>query len=313
MHFCQGVEFLLLYKEPNADYRCREADSVTTKGKTRDDEKQTQSRRKAKPNMNILISNDDGINARGISVLARVLKEAGDVNIYACAPDGQRSGAGHGITMTEAIRVEEVIMENAEIAFQTSGLPADCVKVGAELMKRAGIEIDMVFSGINLGANLGTDTLYSGTVAAALEGSICGFPSVAVSVDSHEAEHFEMAGELAVKAMQALKKQIEKGTADHKTVLNINTPNLPADQIKGVKFTSLGLREYDDEFAPIDRILNVKVPGEFHYHGTPVVYNGLPNDIDVIANQEGYASITPIHADQTHHHMIEKIKTWGLV
>ena len=263
--------------------------------------------------MNILIANDDGIKAQGISALTCALKETGEANIYVCAPDGQRSGSGHGITMTEAIRVEEVTMENVEIAYQISGLPADCVKVGVELMKRAGVEIDMVFSGINMGANLGTDTLYSGTVAAAIEGSICGFPSVAVSVASHEAEHFELAGNLAVKAMKALKKQIEEGTADHKVVLNINTPNLPADQIKGVLFTRLGVREYHDEFAPIDRYLNAKVPGEFHYHGVPVKYSGMPNDIDVIADQEGYASITPIHADHTHHHMIEKIKTWGLV
>lgn len=262
--------------------------------------------------MNVLITNDDGIGARGLRELMTALREQAGMSVYICAPDGQRSATGHGITMTEPIAVEEVEVKGAEIAFQTSGLPADCVKIGVELLRRAGIHLDMLFSGINHGGNLGTDTLYSGTVAGAVEGSICGLPSVAVSVDSHDAEHFEYARELAVNAAESLRVQIKAGTVRTETVLNINTPNLPKDQIKGLRYTRLGAREYDEEFAPLDGGENMDVPGSFRYYGVPVRYEGLPTDIDVIANQEHYASITPIHADKTHYHMIEQIKCWGL-
>ena len=261
--------------------------------------------------MNILVTNDDGINARGISELIRRLNSIDGTRVFVCAPDGQRSASGHGITMTEPMSVSYAEVEGAEIAYRTSGLPADCVKIGVELLERAGIKVDMVFSGINHGGNLGTDTLYSGTVAGAVEGSLCGVPSVAVSVDSHQAEHFELACDLAEKAMLSLADKIREGVADHKMVLNINTPNKPKDQIKGVLFTRLGSREYDEEFAPLDGGENMDVPGLFRYFGTPVHYEGLPKDIDVIANQEGYASITPIHGDLTFYHKIEEIKSWS--
>ena len=259
-----------------------------------------------------MITNDDGIGARGLHELTRALHEEAGATVYICAPDGQRSASGHGITMAEPIAVREAEIKGAEMAFTTSGLPADCVKIGVELMERAGIHIDMLFSGINHGGNLGTDTLYSGTVAGALEGSICGIPSVAVSVDSHDAEHFEYACELAVNAAESLRNQIEAGTAVAETVLNINTPNLPKNQIKGLRYTHLGAREYDEEFAPLDGGENMEVPGSFRYYGVPVHYEGLPEDIDVIANQDHYASITPIHTDLTHYRMIEQIKNWDL-
>lgn len=261
--------------------------------------------------MNILITNDDGIFARGIRELVTALNESG-MTVYVCAPEGQRSATGHGITMSENMQVEDVPLEGAEKAFHTTGLPADCVKIGMELMRRGGVKIDAVFSGINHGGNLGTDTIYSGTVAGALEGTLCGVPAVAVSVDSHEASHFDLACEYAVQAALTLEEQIAAGTADPKVALNINVPNLPKDQVKGLRYTRLGEREYDEEFAPADGGQNMTVPGEFKYFGTPVIYEGLPDDIDVVALQDGYASISPIHVDLTKHDMIEAIKTWGL-
>ena len=240
------------------------------------------------------------------------LREQAEMTVFVCAPDGQRSASGHGITMSKPIRVDEVEMEGAEMAFRTSGLPADCVKIGVELLRRADVHIDMVFSGINHGGNLGTDTLYSGTVAGAMEGSLCGYPSVAVSVDSHDAKHFEYAAELAANAALSLKEQITAGTVRTETILNINTPDLPKDQIRGLKYTRLGAREYDEEFAPLDGGENMQVPGEFRYYGVPLYYEGLTTDIDVIASQENYASISPIHADRTDHAMIEQIKHWNL-
>ena len=121
--------------------------------------------------MNILVANDDGIKARGIYELVRALSEKAD--IYVCAPDSQRSASGHGITVSKPITLEETEFDNAKLAFKISGTPADCVKIGMKILEQRNIKIDMVFSGINHGSNLGTDTLYSGTVSAAIEGTIC--------------------------------------------------------------------------------------------------------------------------------------------
>ncbi len=252
--------------------------------------------------MNILVANDDGIQARGIHELVMALSKVADV--YVCAPESQRSASGHGITVSKPIFVEETEFEGAKLAIKISGTPADCVKIGAKILEQKDIEIDMVFSGINHGGNLGTDTLYSGTVSAAIEGSICGYPSVAVSVNSHEAEHFEYACHLAVEAVQ---KAYDKMSPD--TVLNINTPNLPWEEIKGLKFTTLGNREYDDFFVPIEMEDGTTA---YRYGGEPVVYEGLPDTIDVIAMQDGYASITPLQRDLTDYKLADKISEWRI-
>ncbi len=252
--------------------------------------------------MNILLTNDDGIEASGICALGMALK--GEADIYVCAPHAQKSATGHGITVERPIEVEEAKFEGAAKAYATTGTPADCVKIGTKLLLDQGIKIDMVFSGINLGGNLGTDTLYSGTVSAAIEGSLCGIPSVAVSVNSHHATHFELACQLAVNACR---KGFQK--MDAKTVLNINTPDLPKDQIKGVKYTRLGAREYQEWFRPQ---IGETGKTQYWYEGNPVVYEGLPDDIDVISMQDGYASITPLQYDMTRYDFIEQVRSWNL-
>lgn len=262
--------------------------------------------------MNVLISNDDGVEARGLLELARALHEEVGLDVYVCVPDGQRSASGHGITLGKSIYVSEVKIDHAEKAYQTSGLPADCVKLGLELLRKEGIEIDMVFAGINHGGNLGTDTLYSGTVACAMEGSICGYPSAAVSVDHHQAKHFDYACELAVKTAKAYMKQIEEGTADCRTVLNINVPDRPKEELKGLKYTRLGDRKYIEIFINEEGSENLIVPGNFQYTGTPVHYTDLPEDVDVIANQNGYATVTPIQSNLTDHEMVDRIREWDL-
>ena len=233
--------------------------------------------------MNVLISNDDGVNARGMLELAKALHEDAGMNVYVCAPDGQRSASGHGITVKTPIHVSEISLDHVEIAYQTSGLPADCVKIGLEFLRRKGIGIDMVFAGINHGGNLGTDTLYSGTVSCAVEGSICGYPSAAVSVDSHHAEHFDYACELAVNTAKAYQKQIEEGTADCRTILNINVPNRPKEEIRGLKYTRLGDRKYIEVFISADGEEDLRLPGDIHYSGTPVHYDNLP-DVSTVSN-----------------------------
>lgn len=252
--------------------------------------------------MNILVSNDDGIHAPGIVALVKALSK--EANIYVCAPDDQRSASGHSISIGKLIEITEIPYENATRAFSISGTPADCVKLGLKYLGTLGVDIDMVFSGINHGGNLGTDTLYSGTVSAALEGCICGIPSVALSLDSHFSNDFEVAGKVA---LEALRKTY--GKLDAKTVLNINVPALSEDRIKGVRVTRLGEREYDQWFMSEEGEDGVT---RYRYSGKPVIYDELSQDIDVLAMQEGYITITPLRYDLTNHELIDEVISWKI-
>ncbi|QIB70614.1 5'/3'-nucleotidase SurE [Aminipila butyrica] len=259
--------------------------------------------------MNILVSNDDGIQAKGISELVKALSKVADV--YVCAPHVERSAAGHSITIRQGLEATEVPYKNAQLAYEISGTPADCVKLGVLLLRNRGIDVDMVFSGINHGGNLGTDIHYSGTVSAAIEGCICGIPSVAVSihgtvpVNGYEPKHFDVAAELAVQAM--LKSF---GKLDDKTVLNINVPDVPKKKLKGVKVTTLGTRVYEGWFHQQE----VEDTGacQYWYSGKPVKCQDLTEEYDVMAIQNGYASITPLHYDFTNYKLVEEVKSWGI-
>lgn len=255
--------------------------------------------------MNILVSNDDGINSIGIRELVRALHVDGGASVFVCAPDGQRSAASHSISIMKPIKVREVQFENSEMAFETSGTPADCVKIGIMLLEKKGIKIDAVFSGINHGSNLGTDMIYSGTVAAALEGNICGVPAVALSVDKHKATHFELAGKLAA---ESLKKAVPH--MDRNVTLNINTPNLPPEKIKGVVYTPAGIREYKDDLILIEETEEGSL---YKYGGDPVLHEDKdPTVSDVVAIQEGYASISPIRRRFTHEETLKKLEQWRI-
>ncbi|MGN0714871.1 MAG: 5'/3'-nucleotidase SurE, partial [Anaerovoracaceae bacterium] len=190
--------------------------------------------------MNILIANDDGIQAEGIRHLAEALSEKG--NVYVVAPDTQRSASSHALSIHGRMRAEEVPdFPGAKQAWKLSGTPADCVKLGVEILRRKGIETDIVYAGINHGANLGSDTMYSGTVSAAAEGMFAGYPAVAVSVCSHFPKYFEAACSLAVKVFDRALETAGKGY-----LISINTPNLPQEEIKGVRTARLGQMTYDE-------------------------------------------------------------------
>lgn len=252
--------------------------------------------------MNLLISNDDGIEAQGIRELAKALAEEHDVYIF--APHTQRSASGHGITMKIPVMVKEVEFPYAKRAWEMQGTPVDCVKIGLEILRTQGIAIDMVFAGINHGSNLGTDVLYSGTASVALEGAINHIPSVALSVYEHEPKHFDTACWMAVQACRLVKGKLPADTA-----LNINIPDLPREEIRGVRVTRLGPREYEEWFLPVEA-----ESGEFPaytYAGSPIRYENLPEDMDVVAAQEGYISVTPLQLDLTAHKLRREVETWG--
>ncbi|MDO4552549.1 MAG: 5'/3'-nucleotidase SurE [Bacillota bacterium] len=249
--------------------------------------------------MNILITNDDSIYARGIRELAEALAQVAEIYIF--APDVQKSACGHGITAREPIEVTAMDVPGTAGAWKVTGTPADCVKLGLDLLKKDGISVDMVFSGINHGANLGTDVIYSGTVSGAIEGIINNIPSVAVSVDNHNPVHFETCRKMAVEAVRAA-----AGKLDGRTVLNINAPDIPHREIKGIRYTVQGPREYSAAFVPHPEAENTYV-----YAGAPVLYDNLPENMDVVAVQDGYVSITPLQFDLTRHPLTGRLAEWG--
>ncbi|MDO4176946.1 MAG: 5'/3'-nucleotidase SurE [Bacillota bacterium] len=254
--------------------------------------------------MNILVANDDGIKARGLRELVDALHLRAGATVYVFAPDGQRSAVSHAITLGRKVPVTQVDYDNAELAFVLDGTPADCVALGEKILRDREIEIDMVFAGINHGSNVGTDTTYSGTVGAAIEGCIQGYPSVAVSVDSHQAEYFEYACDLAVETVEKT-----GGKWDSEIVININTPNLPKDEIKGVRYTVCGDREYinDVQYAGTEGDTSYYI-----YGGEPIHYAEDQEDIDVLAIQNGYASISPLHKDMTATYAKADIERWRI-
>ncbi len=261
---------------------------------------------------NILIANDDGYEATGIQRLAQALSQV--ANVYVAAPHIQRSAAGHGLTMGgRVVSLTEIELPYAQKAFKVTGTPADCVKMGLEyLEKELEIPIHVVFSGINHGSNLGNDTLYSGTVSAALEGALNGKPSVAMSVATHYPVHFDYACILAVEVFQKMMANPLTTPAERKKrvpkafVLNVNVPDCPQQEVKGVCVTRLGYRGYQHFLE--------KVEGEgtvnYIYHGEPEVYASENLGIDIIAHQQNYATVTPLFYDLTADELLSSLSTW---
>ena len=248
--------------------------------------------------MNILVVNDDGIQAKGLAELVQGLSEVAEV--YVCAPDGQRSAKSHSITLGQTIIIEKTDFPGAKAAYTTSGSPADCTKAGLQFLEEAGIEIDMVYSGINMGSNLGRDTLYSGTVGAAAEAALSGYHAVAVSVDDHDAVYFDTAVKLAKDVIG-----MTFGKLDKSVVLSINVPNLPKELIRGIKYAPLATtRYYDDKFHQVE--------GGFALSGEPSAQIGGRTETDLSAVEEDYAVITPLQFDFTDYGTLDKMKEWSL-
>ncbi len=193
--------------------------------------------------MRLLISNDDGIFANGIQILANTLADAGHQVIVVC-PDQERSATGHGLTLHDPIRAEAVegLFAPQIKAWACSGTPADCVKLALGALLET--PPDMVLSGINQGANLGTDVLYSGTVSAAMEGVIEGIPAIALSLTSFTYKNFQPAADFA----QSLLATLVSKPLPMPMLLNVNIPAVASDAIKGVVLARQGIRRYFDLF-----------------------------------------------------------------
>ena len=251
--------------------------------------------------MNILISNDDGINAEGIKILAEEISKI--ANTYVVAPDSTRSASGHAITLHKPILInDEFIAENVE-AYSTSGTPADCVKVGIESILK-DIEIDLVLSGINNGPNLGTDIIYSGTVAAAIEGLVEGKPSIALSCDSSKvsSDEYREAAKYTAKLIQKLEGNLDKLNGN---ILNVN---FPTGEKKGVRITKLGRRVYNNVMDDRQSIRGQR----YVWMGGDLEDIKQDKDSDIFAVENGYISITPVHINMTETNRIEELKELGL-
>ena len=245
----------------------------------------------------ILVTNDDGVHAPGIRALYEAVKKIGQPVII--APERDNSAVSHSLTMTRPLRVKKL----ASDIFTLDGTPADCVILGIE--KVLSQKPDLIVSGINHGGNLCEDISYSGTVSAAIEGTMLGVPSIAVSMPGESPLHFDTAGEVAVNVAE---KVLERGMPDN-TLLNINVPN--RESAKGLKtvFTRQGKRIYNDV------VKETADPwGRMHYWiggGTPSWDKEDGTDsMHVMANN---ISITPIHIDLTNYQALEYLrKEWGL-
>lgn len=245
--------------------------------------------------MRILLTNDDGINARGIHALINELNMIAE--IYVVAPDRERSGTGHSITVFDPIKAVQTKIPGTKRGWLVGGTPVDCVKLAISRLIEE--KVDLVVSGINHGPNLGTDVLYSGTVSAAAEGVIMGSPSIAVSLNSYEDD---MDFSFAAKFTQRLVSAVMEQKIDKTTLLNINIPPLTSDDVKGIRITKLGIRNYDNLFE------ERRDPrgNTYYWLGGGVLEEEQHNDSDVSAVKNGYISITPVHMDLTDYKLMEK-------
>ena len=249
--------------------------------------------------MKIILTNDDGIYSPGILELKSALAPFGPVTVV--APDVQKSGVGHSITFSHPLRVRDVYVNGDFIGYGIDGSPADCVKLAVrEILKKKS---QLLVSGINIGANVGINVLYSGTVAAAIEGALLGIPSVAISLEISEFTPDVKGAAETAKDIIALimKKELPRGT-----LLNVNIPNISKDKIKGVKITTQFSGDFDEHY---EKRADPRGVAYYWLSGT-----GWPKEdvigTDMHALKDGYISITPLRYNLTDKSFLKEVGSW---
>ncbi len=241
----------------------------------------------------ILISNDDGINSEGLYALNDALSVLGEVFIV--APDRDQSAASHSLSLWRPLRISKI----ADTVYSVDGTPTDCVNLAINGILKDH-KPDLVVSGINKGENLGDDISYSGTVSAAMEGTLLGVPSVAISLASKNSFDFEAAAKYALLIAQHV---IENKLPDD-TLLNVNVPDLSESQIKGVIVTKQGKRVYGE---PIVEKVDPRGKKYYWIGGDELGFLDIESS-DIVAVKEGYVSVTPIKLDYTDHDYLITLK-----
>lgn len=252
--------------------------------------------------MHILVTNDDGVNASGLLALTRAMLPLGKVSVL--APDRNWSASGHVKTLHRPLRVTEVRLADDYPALTTDGAPSDCVALAV-----LGIlpePVDLVVSGINPGANVGHDMTYSGTVTAAMEGAICGLPSLAFSLDTGETGSTRYFYDTAAAIAAQVVEMVQKNGLPQNILLNVNVPNLPISEIKGSLVTRLGLRIYRDVLVSRE-----DPRGKPYYWIGGDAPTGVPEEgTDIGALAGNFVSICPVQLDFTAHRSLEILRTW---
>ncbi|KTD23400.1 5'-nucleotidase [Legionella lansingensis] len=244
--------------------------------------------------MRVLVSNDDGVHSPGIRALANEMSLLAETIVV--APDRNRSAASNSLTLTRPLRVRQ--LDNGY--FSVEGTPTDCVHLALTGFLKPGV--DIVVSGINEGANLGDDILYSGTVAAAVEGRYLGLPAIAFSIVGDNIQYYDTAAAIA----RQLVLKLTNNMLPPQTILNVNIPDLPLDKIRGIEVTRLGTRhgaepvikEYDPRGRPI------------YWIGPPGLEADAGPGTDFYAISQNSVSITPLHLDLTHYKVFDQLSNW---
>lgn len=244
--------------------------------------------------MRILVSNDDGVSAPGIRILANELATIAEIIVV--APDRNRSGASNSLSLTRPVRLKQ--LDNGH--YSVEGTPTDCVHLA--LTGLIDGTVDMVVSGVNDGANLGDDILYSGTVAAAMEGRHLGLPAIALSMVGENIQHYATAAKIA----RQLVLQLSQSALPSQTILNVNVPNLPLEQLEGIEVTRLGTRHSAEPMVK-----------QTDPRGRPIYWVGPPGveadagpGTDFYAISQRRVSITPLHLDMTHYKLFDQLAEW---
>jgi 5'-nucleotidase len=254
----------------------------------------------AREAMRILLTNDDGVNARGLALLEKVARRLSD-DIWIVAPAEEQSGAGHSLTLTEPVRLRK----HGERRFSVTGTPTDAVMLAlAHVMKDA--RPDVILSGINRGANLAEDVTYSGTVSAAMEGALAGVRSIALSQGySREGMGDTVPFAAAEAWAERVLAPLVTLETDPRTLINVNFPAMPAGDVKGVRVCRQGLRDYGRL-----RIVQRTDPRGYDYYwfglGPMVQTPGHSTDLEAIA--DGYVSVSPLHLDLTHEPSLDELR-----
>lgn len=243
--------------------------------------------------LTILVSNDDGISSEGLDALAVVLRDLGEVVVV--APDRDQSASSHSLSLHRPLRIEKI----SDDIYSVDGTPTDCINLAVNGILRDR-RPDLIVSGINKGANLGDDITYSGTVSAAIEGTLLKIPSIAVSLDSRNSFDFDAASKFAL----LLSRYVIEQKIPEDVLLNVNIPALPSDEIRGIRITKQGKRIYNE---PV--VEKTDPRGRLYYWigGDELEYVEI-EDSDIQSVKQGYVSVTPVKLDLTDHGYLSELR-----
>ena len=246
----------------------------------------------------IVLCNDDGFSADGIRTIYKELSRIAEVVIV--APETEQSAMGHAITLTQPLKVRKVVEGGKFMGYAVNGTPADCIKIATTVLFDQAPE--MVVSGVNLGGNLGTCAIYSGTVSAATEATIEGIPAIAVSLNTFENPNFAFAAEFGARlAGMILEKGLPEGVA-----LNVNVPAVPRSEIKGVAVTRQGKSRVVETF---DKRVDPR-NNTYYWMAGEMRFDEVDDEADCFQVSNNHISVTPIHFDLTSYKTIEELKGW---